>query len=49
MKITHTETGKAGVCAACHLPDPRSRDRDWVFMGTFSDGLWSEKTTGYVP
>ena len=27
------ETWKAGVPAACHLPDPISRDRDLILMG----------------
>ena len=27
-----SETGKAGVCTTCHLPDPISRDRDGLFM-----------------
>ena len=28
-----SETGKSGFRPACHLPDPISRDRGWVFMG----------------
>ena len=27
------EITKTRVRAACHLPDPISRDRDWIFMG----------------
>ena len=27
-----TETRKASACAACHLPDPISGDRGWIFF-----------------
>ena len=43
------ETRKAGVRAACHLPDPISRDSIESLWVLYSDGWWSEKTVGLYP
>ena len=42
-----TVTKKACVPAACHPPEPKSRDRDWIFMGNLL--RWLVKAVGYIP
>ena len=43
------EAWKASIHAACHLPGPISRDRDWIFMGALSRRLEIWEDGMFVP
>ena len=47
--VTRIWNRKSGRLCCLSLPEPVSRDRDWIFMALYSDGQWSEKMMGLHP